>query len=404
MTNAFRFHRPLAATLFVLATLARPASAGDHMLPVGPSAGDQDLSPIYRWQGSVLTGPGRLLKREPLPADLVPRQASTAERVLYSSIDWRWNSGAVPVSGVIYMPRGKAPRGGWPLVVWAHGTLGVADSCAPSWTGSNPRDRSYIARWLDEGFAVAAPDYQGLGGPGPHPYLQWQAEGRSVLDAARAALHAGLPIANAVVITGQSQGSGAALGAARLAASYAPDLKVKGAIATALVTTFADPKNPAVQAPLGGSPYYLIYRLMTGSLKDGAPPVESFLTNKGKILLDAARTRCDARAVAQANGITMENAFAVPLPQIDAALGLGGAMDPFRTRFPLMLGTGLADELIPAGRQIDTENRLCKAGNSIVLHRYLDTHHGDTLPRSANDAVAFARTVLSGRPVASDCK
>ncbi|MDP1965966.1 MAG: hypothetical protein Q8K93_27640 [Reyranella sp.] len=33
-----------------------------------------------------------------------------------------------------------------------------------------------------------ATDYQGLGGPGPHAYLIWEAERRSVLDGIRAAL------------------------------------------------------------------------------------------------------------------------------------------------------------------------------------------------------------------------
>ncbi|WP_246785834.1 lipase family protein [Bradyrhizobium sp. cir1] len=85
---------------------------------------------------------------------------------------------------------GTVDDGGWPLVAWAHGTLGVSDTCAPSWTGHKPRDATYIQRWLENAFAVVATDHHGLGGPGQHPYLVWQADGRSALDAVRAALSA----------------------------------------------------------------------------------------------------------------------------------------------------------------------------------------------------------------------
>ena len=126
-------------------------------------------------------------------------------------------------------------------MAWAHGTLGVADRCAPSWAGHKPRDAAYINKWLENGFAVVATDYQGLGGPGPHAYLNWESEGRSVLDAVRAAL-ASQPgkIANRVVVTGQSQGSGAALGATRIAPSYAPDVGLKATVATGVISTFPD--------------------------------------------------------------------------------------------------------------------------------------------------------------------
>lgn len=392
-----------AASLLALSVPGPSLARDNGVLPVGADVGDQDISPFYRWNKPLPVAPGRVLREEPLPASLTPRQAASATRILYTSTDVRWNSGILPVSGVLYMPRGKRPRGGWPLVVWSHGTLGVADSCAPSWTGSNTRDRGYIARWLDDGFAVVAPDYQGLGGPGPHPYTLWQAEGRSVLDAGRAALRMNRGIANRVIITGQSQGSGASLGAAQLAASYAPDLAVKGAIATALVPSFADDGAPANLPSPGGSPYYMVYRLMSGSLPNGSPPAEHYLSDKGRILLAAARTQCSPRVVAEANAITMENAFSMPPEQVDAALGPIGRMQPFRTRFPLMLGVGLADELISPERQSRAVKAICKSGNKVVFKGYAEARHSDTLTRSASDAIAFARSVLSGGAVQSDC-
>ena len=34
------------------------------------------------------------------------------------------------VSGVVVVPTGATPKGGRPVVTWAHGTTGVADQCA----------------------------------------------------------------------------------------------------------------------------------------------------------------------------------------------------------------------------------------------------------------------------------
>ena len=141
---------------------------------MGRVAGDSTLSPFYAWGGELPQRPGVLLRTEPQPSQPELTAAGTMQRILYTSIDARWNSGIVPVSGTLYLPKGAPPSGGWPLVAWAHGTLGVADVCAPSWAKHRPRDATYLNRWLEQGFAVVATDYQGLGGPGPHPYLFWR--------------------------------------------------------------------------------------------------------------------------------------------------------------------------------------------------------------------------------------
>ena len=42
------------------------------------------------------------------------------------------------ISGSVSVPKGKPPKGGWPVITWAHGTTGVADICAPSRDGAGP--------------------------------------------------------------------------------------------------------------------------------------------------------------------------------------------------------------------------------------------------------------------------
>ena len=92
------------------------------------------------------------------------------------------------VSGTVAIPKGKAPKGGWPVVTWAHGTVGIADVCAPSRSAMPANyDSPLLKRWLKAGYAVVRTDYEGLGTPGEHPYLIGDSEGRSVLDMVRAA-------------------------------------------------------------------------------------------------------------------------------------------------------------------------------------------------------------------------
>ena len=68
-----------------------------------------------------------------------------------------------------------------------HSTSGIADECAPStnsWLFSSIAGSGTL---LNQGYIVAATDYQGLGGPGPHPYLVGPSAAHSVLDVVRAA-------------------------------------------------------------------------------------------------------------------------------------------------------------------------------------------------------------------------
>ena len=146
-------------------------------------------------------------------------------------------------SGYVIAPSAAAPAGGYPVIAWAHGTSGFSAPCAPSLFtnsggGSGPYLLPSLDRYLKAGYVVSAADYQGLGvADGVHPYLLGSSEGRAVLDATRAAGHLqGLHTADSVIIYGHSQGGHAALFAAEMAPTYAPDLHVLGVVAAAPAT------------------------------------------------------------------------------------------------------------------------------------------------------------------------
>ena len=118
------------------------------------------------------------------------------------------------------------------MIAWAHGTTGAATECAPSVLDDGLAAGAMFLQdeVVDAGWAMVATDYIGLGTYGPHPYLIGQGEGRSVLDAVRAAHE--LPdvnLADETVLWGHSQGGHAALWAGMLAPTYASELEIDGA-------------------------------------------------------------------------------------------------------------------------------------------------------------------------------
>lgn len=388
----------LVAAAFIMANGA-PQGAG-----IDPYFGDGGVSPFYRWDGA-LAKPGVMLRQEPVGDGFYADNASVATRILYSSTDGRFGRGVVEASGLLYLPKGTPPPGGWPLVVWGHGTFGIADVCAPSWKKPTERDGSYTDEWLKQGFAVVAPDYQGLGTRGVHPYLQRRPEGYSVLDAARAAL-AAYPgqIANKVILTGQSQGSGAVLNATSLAQAYAPDVHLMGTIATALV--WRAPSDAVQLGDVTGqdAPRYFVMRAMGGGLKPASAAPDRILNDKGALLVEAARHACsrDLMPVMKANGIAGANAFSIPPAQVAASLGSLAAPNQ-NLRVPIMIATGRADALIAPTAQYHAVQAMCRAGNRITWFQYDGVGHSATSNYSLRDAVPFARALLSGTRPSNSC-
>ncbi|MDR0238527.1 alpha/beta fold hydrolase [Acinetobacter sp.] len=145
------------------------------------------------------------------------------------------NGTEVQATSLVFTPKTAAPTDGWPIVVWAHGTTGVADQCAPSRNATNDYIKGMISKFLAAGYVVVAPDYEGLGEPGGkelHPFLNLKSEAYSITDAVVATRSwLGNRASNKWVTVGHSQGGQAALGAAQYAARA--NLDYKGTVAVA---------------------------------------------------------------------------------------------------------------------------------------------------------------------------
>ncbi|PXX65093.1 acetyl esterase/lipase [Nocardia tenerifensis] len=338
------------------------------------------------------------------PAATLPGSVNSA-RILYSST----TAGDAPTtaSAAVYFPPGQPPEGGWPVIAWAHGTVGLGDGCAYSVAGPGAveRDWAYLGTWLQQGYAIVAADYAGLGTPGEHPYLNGVVEAHNVVDAVRAATGYYPSLAEKWVVVGQSQGGGAAVYTARYATEFGgPDLDYRGAVGTGVpayiedVLTLLGPNVPPVKL----SPHTTGYALyILNGLRTTYPElnIESFLTDAGRSWLAKAREDClvplgDELA---AEGVVLGSLFSRPLSQIPDLHGL-------LTRYlglpetgydkPLFMGQGLRDTDVLTPETLRFAAVLKANGQPVQLHTYPDDHSG-TVNASLPDSIPFVRDLFA---------
>jgi pimeloyl-ACP methyl ester carboxylesterase len=384
--------RGLALLLAALA-LTLPAAA-TAKVTTGPSGAAFYKPPAHlsgRAHGGVIwvhkqTGSGAL------------KPAAYNDLVLYRSIGE--NGKPIAVSGAIAVPRGKPPKGGWPILTWAHGTTGIADICAPTRAPVAVQYvKSDLGDFLKAGFAVVSTDYQGLGTPGTHDYLVGKEEGRSVLDIVRAARQLDPRLSKRVVIAGHSQGGHAALWAAALAPKWTPELNLEGTVAYApashietqahiLITLNA--KTPGLTGLAA-----LIFRGI-----DAAHPslhLSNLLTPQAAALYPHTLTKC-LGALSQASefgNLTPADLFR-PGVDLNPAFKLLGESDPehLKIHTPLYIAQGTADQTVIPTFTDQLDSELTAAGTKIDYKKYPGVTHGGIVTAAIKDTLAWARSRL----------
>lgn len=195
------------------------------------------------------------------------------------------NGTETQATALLFTPKGTKPTGGWPIVAWAHGTTGVADACAPSQQGLKGNEY-FISKLLAAGYAVVAPDYEGLGEPSGkelHPFLNLKSEAFSITDAVVAASkNLGNTTEKRWSVVGHSQGGQAALGAAQYASRA--QLSYKGAVAVApasnlaLILSGGEQKAAAETDPIKKinilAPLDTFTSLITAGLRNSTPTLQ----------------------------------------------------------------------------------------------------------------------------------
>jgi len=338
-------------------------------------------------------------------AAVVPGAAKT-EVVLYRSQGV--TGSAVPVSGVVSIPKGKAPKGGWPVVTYAHGTTGIADSCAPSRDVAGSPVHPYnnyvfglLTRWLKAGYAVVRTDYEGSGTPGPHPYLIGSSEGRGVLDIVRAAHQLDPRISKSTAIVGHSQGGHAALWAGSLAKKYTPDLKLRGTLAFAPASHLDDqiPLTTVLTNP-GGGLSGLVAMIVRG-ITTAFPTLDvaSLLSERATALYPQTLDRClPELSGADSFGALAPAEIFVSKPDFTAAAKALDAQDPSHLKIagPVQIEQGSADTTVLPLFTDQLDKELIANGVKLTYKKYPGVDHGGVVvrPKPQGDAYKWVKERL----------
>jgi len=379
------------------------AGQASHM-----TLGDSYLSDFYQFDG-VLGQPGLLLRQEPLADHQSNPGAAKNIRLLYSSTDGLDGQTPTAVSGVLFLPAGAPPTGGWPLMAWTHGTVGIADICAPSWNGRQDQDRVHLEFWLNNGYALVASDYQGLGTPGTHPYLATRPEAYSNLDIIRAVQSSDFPVSRKVVLFGQSQGAGAAVATAAYAKAYAPDVNIIGAVATGVpffsptaLVALQESRPPDLVDPMLG------YNMLALTLVQRTNPEFILADYVSADVLPIARSvqnTChkDVKAKVVAAKLTYNRTFKKsPSAHLTSASSKMG-YPTLKLPVPTFIGTGGKDKDTPPRMQAALVKKACKGGSVILSRLYPDLDHRAVVPGSTADTLLFVKRLFAGEKIEGNC-
>jgi len=221
----------LVASAVVLTVTAGGVVAITRSLDAANTA-QQTLDPFYAASSPMPSGkPGDIIRSETLTPDPGLTNARSY-RVLYRT---EMPDGSPRVSGAtLFMPTGPTPAGGRKVIAWAHPTVGMGDSCAPSRSTQPTQNMDWLQGMLDRGWIVTATDYAGLGTAGIEYYLIGENEAIDTINSVRMARQfPGADASNAYGVFGHSQGGHAALWAGALAPAYAPELDLVGVVGAA---------------------------------------------------------------------------------------------------------------------------------------------------------------------------
>ena len=315
--------------------------------------------------------------------------ASKTILVLYRSLDPKGKP--IAVSGTIDLPKGKAPKGGFKVITWAHGTTGAADICAPSRNAAgNPAD-GYIAYatasydgWLKAGRAVLRTDYEGLGTTGPHRYLVGASEGRGVVEIVLAARQLYPKLSKDYLIGGHSQGGHGGLFAASMAPKLAPKLNLKGVFVYAPASHLWEQGQAIGNLGAGfeGLSGVAIMIMYSAAREAGVDP-STLVTDEIAAKLGLIEEVCSTE-LAQALGTVQPKDILRPgvtTASIDAALK---AMNPnVKIKAPVLILQGLGDNTVFPAFTEALVNELKKSGDNVTYNTFAGLSHSGVVSDAA---------------------
>lgn len=382
----------LALTSLLAATTAVVLAPGASAIPTIPV-----LPSFYSVPSPLSPGePGEVIATEEVA---VPGLNGTMWRVMYHSRSI--NGADIAVTGLIATPADGADT--HDVITWAHGTTGIADSCAPSLDPSDASNVALTNTLLDKGYVVTATDYEGMGTPGRHPYIAGVSEGRGTIDIVRAARGlADVRASSRYIIWGHSQGGHAAMFAGHIAADWAPELELAGVVAGAPPSQML-----LLNAALQRSPFKYYIAMAAAGLNAGfgdtRAPLDKVMTPEGLDWLDNVDEGCTGYLSDAAEGVDfteLQKADPADVPEWNALLqenDPGNFTEAFDA--PLLIIHGGNDEQIPVIASKLMFDTLCGVGQTQTRWVLPGQSHAGVIVPSAPSMLTWMDDRFGDRPI-----
>jgi pimeloyl-ACP methyl ester carboxylesterase len=337
--------------------------------------------------------PGTVIRSQAFSGGPALPSAAANYRILYevSAPD----GSLVAASGTLAIPPGPAPRDGWPLISWAHGTTGNGPQCAPSRTDAPNIEQRMLDAFLRRGYAVAQTDYRGNGTPGIHPYMVEPSLARDVTSIVLAARSVEPKIGIDWIAMGHSEGGAVALATAALGQRLLPDLRLRGVVSYA---PFAFPQDILTGEQFNDRPNvgFMVLALIAEGFSTIDPRIvpEKMFEPQALQLLPQLQTRCfpDLAHDAAWNAVIPRAAFRFDAEDRFAALHadlIANDAANLRITVPTLLVQGGDDGQIDAGSTMEVERSLRSRGANVSTLSYPNADHGTVLLQSIDDVAPW---------------
>lgn len=331
----------------------------------------------------------------------------------------------VQATSLVFTPNTPPPVGGWPIVVWAHGTTGVADACAPSKAALTDSTKDLVSKLLAAGYVVVAPDYEGLGTAGLHPFLNVKSEAFSITDAVVATRNylsqRNLLTSKKWLTVGHSQGGHAALSAAQYASRA--QLDYKGTVAVAPASNLGFILIAGEQAVANATldkkiPMYAqldtYTALVTAGIRNAQPSFDysQVFTSQTASTAQQVETIC-AGPLAQTFAVNMQTYAAthggtldgytrtqtnfMGVPIVKTFLDKDSQPLQAKVTTPIIIYQGLADTTVP---KVATDILISNAtvvGTKINSYVTGNWDHGTAMSSNVDNIVGNVQTLLSAQ-------
>ncbi len=404
-TEGVRALKVILVSLLSLVVLAALVVGGLYLFERWQTDREQAALEAFYTPPAQITGePGEVIRSESAPGWDV--DGANATRVLYVTTDA--NTGAKRVAGgTVWIPTSPA-TGERKVVAWAHPTVGLGNSCAPSRnTDSLKLTSAWIQQMVGRGWIVTATDYAGLGTPPPFTYLEGQQEATDVVNSVRAA--SALPDArsgNQWAVYGHSQGGHSALWTAALAPTMAPELDLVGAAAAAPAADL----RATIDQQWDTTVAWVIGPEVVVSWPDRYPDLQApdVVSKAGLSATGSEAQDCllEAGLFGMARqDLAKQDYFSVnPYTNKDWATALEEQTPkPTPASMPIFVGQGTADEVVMANSTAAMQEKWCKAGSNLTMLWLGGVNHENAGEASGPAVVDWMADRFDDKPATPNC-